>query len=76
KDLEEEIIAKEAHEEYVEFLNENPNLSPYFRIFHMKGTERKSKVDWWSYTNSFLMMSGKLTNKEAQGLLRAGRKQK
>lgn len=75
KDREGEIITEKSHEEYIEFLNNSPQHAPEFRIWHVKGTARENKVDWWSYTKGFLMMSGKLTKKEATTLLKAGEKE-
>jgi len=73
KDLEGDIISEAAHKEYVGWLDEvtqtKPMLTPEFRVWHTPGTARKSRVDWWSYTNGFLLMSAMLTEKEATSLM-------
>ena len=66
KDRDGEIISEEAHKEFVSFLNDNPELAPEFWSWHSKETARENKIDWWSYTNGFLLVSGKLTTKEAR----------
>lgn len=75
KDREGDILTEEAHKEYVEFLDAHPQAAPEFRIWHQKGTARKSPADWWSYENDFLLMSGVLETQEAVSLLKAGQKE-
>jgi hypothetical protein len=75
KDREGDIITEKAHQEFVQYLDDNPNDAPRFWSWHTKETERKHRADWWDYRNGFLLMSGKLTEKEAQGLLRVAAKQ-
>lgn len=79
KDRDGDIIAEAAHKDYIDWLDETvpeiPALSPELRIWHTPGTARKSRVDWWSYTNGFLLMSGLLTEKEAVDLMTSMHKQ-
>lgn len=66
-----DIISKEAHQEYVAFLDANPDAAPLFMSWHTPGTERKNPVDYWNFDNGFLIMSGKLDETEAASLLKA-----
>lgn len=75
-DRDNEIITEAAHKEYVDFLDKNPQLAPVFMSWHTKGTAREHPVDFWAYENGFLIMSGKLTEKEAEGLLAAQKETK
>lgn len=81
QDREGEIITKEAHEQFVGWLNdevfgtEKANLAPEFRIWHVKGTARKALVDAAEIMNDFVVVSGPLTEKEAQGLMRVAAKE-
>lgn len=65
-----EILAEVAHKEYTEWLDENPDMSPVFMSWHTPETVRKNAVDFWTYENGFLIMSGPLAEEEAAGLLR------
>lgn len=76
KDRQQEIISEAAHKEYVGWLDEHPQFAPTFRIWHTKGTDREAQSDWWAYENGFLMMSGKLNQKEAESLLKMASKHK
>lgn len=66
-----DILSKEAHEEYVDWLDKNSEAAPAFLTWHTPGTKREAPVDYWNYSEGFLIMSGKLTEKEAAGLLKA-----
>lgn len=70
KDLDGEIISEKAHQEYVEWVNENMELAPVFTTWHKPELVRKSQVDFVGYENGFLMMSAPLTESEAAGLFR------
>lgn len=62
-----EIITEAAHKEFVEYLNANPTQAPQLWSWHTPGTARKSRADWWDYTDDgFLVMSGPLTDDEAK----------
>lgn len=69
KDFDGEIIAEKAHQEYVEWLDENKNLSPVFTTWHEPGLVRKHQVDFAAYESGYLIMSAPLTEEEAAGLL-------
>lgn len=71
KDTDEDILCKESHQEYVSFLDSNPHMAPTFITWHTPETARQNLPDFWTYENGFLVMSGKLTEKEAQNLLEA-----
>lgn len=66
-----DIVRKSAHEEYVGYLDKNPDMAPMFMSWHTPGTERKNPVDFWAFENGFLILSGKLEEGEAAGLLKA-----
>lgn len=69
KDFDGEIIAEKAHQEYVEWLDENKNLSPVFTTWHEPGLVRKNQIDYAAYESGYLIMSAPLTEEEAAGLL-------
>lgn len=71
QDFDGDIISKAAHEEYVEWVNQNMNLAPVFTIWHKPKFIRKNRVDFAGYENGFLIMSAPLEKEEAAGLLRA-----
>lgn len=71
KDRQNDIISKEAHQEYVAFLDANPDMAPLFMTWHMPGTERKHPADYWTFEKGFLMMSGTLEESEAASLFKA-----
>lgn len=71
KDYDGEIISEKAHLEYVDWVNENMDIAPLFITWHKPGTMRKSRVDFVGYENGFLIASCQLTEKEAEGLLKA-----
>lgn len=66
-----DIVRKSAHEEYVGYLDQHPDMAPLFMSWHTPGTERENPVDYWAFENGFLILSGKLTEPEAAGLLKA-----
>ena len=69
-DADREILADAAHKEYTAWLDENPDMAPAFMSWHTPETVRKNAVDFWTYENGFLIMSGALTEEEAAGLLK------
>lgn len=69
-DLAGDIISKEAHEDYVAWLDSNPELYPAFLTWHTPGTERQNPVDFCMFKDGYLIMSGKLTEEEAASLFR------
>jgi len=66
-----EIIAEDAHKEYVDWVNKNKDLMPVFVTWHTPGTARENQLDYIDYVNGFLIGSAKLTEKEAVQLLKA-----
>ena len=66
-----DIISEDSHKEYVEWLEKNLDLAPVSTTWHEPALARKSAVDFATYENGFLIMSGKLTEDEAEGLLKA-----
>lgn len=69
KDWSGDIITEAAHLECVEWLDKNSDVAPLFATWHTPGTVRQSPADFWDYQNGFLILSGKLTEKEAASLL-------
>lgn len=71
-DRSKDILTEAAHLEYVDWWHKNKdNLGfPVFTSMHAPGTARTHPVDFVGYENGFLVMSGKLTEEEAAGLLR------
>lgn len=65
-----DIISEAAHKEYVEWWEKNKDLSPVFVSWHTPGTARTAPVDFMTYENGFLIMSGKLEEVEATALLK------
>lgn len=67
-----DILTEAAHLEYVDWWNKSRDEQklPVFTSFHAPGTAREHPVDFVGYQNGFLVMSGKLTEKEAAGLFR------
>lgn len=66
-----DIFSEEAHKEYVEWLDKNMDVAPSFVTWHTPGTVRESPLDFATYEKGFLIVSGKLTEQEAAGLLKA-----
>lgn len=68
RDLDGEIITEEAHKEFIAYLDANPDKAPELWTWHTPGTARKSRADFWGYTDGFVVMGGPLTKEEAQAL--------
>ena len=71
-DREGEILTDKAHNDYVAWLDQNPQAAPQLWTYHIPGTGRKNKADFWAYLNGFLLLGGKLTDTEAERLQKAG----
>lgn len=69
-DTDNDIFSEAAHKEYEGWLDEHPQLSPVFMSWHTPGTARKNAVDFLHYENGFVLVSGKLEEDEAAGLMR------
>ena len=72
KDRSEDILTEAAHIEFVDWWNKERDQRslPVFTSMHAPKTARTYPVDFVGYENGFLVMSGKLTEDEAAGLLR------
>lgn len=66
-----DIIAEDAHKEYVDWLEKNKDLAPVSLTWHTPGTARAHPMDFWAYENGFLIMSNPLEEQEAAALLKA-----
>lgn len=69
-----QIITEEAHKEFVLWVDENlkermPRLWPW----HTIGGQHKQRADWIDYADGFLLMSGPLTETEAELLINLGK---
>ncbi|RPJ20967.1 MAG: hypothetical protein EHM33_27285, partial [Chloroflexi bacterium] len=53
-----DIIAEDAHKEYVGWLDKNPDMYPASTTWHMPEMVRKNAVDFATYESGFLIMSG------------------
>ena len=69
-DYHEDILAKSAHQNYIGFLDANPDCAPAFVTWHTAGTARAHPVDFWMEHDGAVIMSGKLTEDEAGALFR------
>ena len=63
-----DIIAEEAHQEYVEWARENEDLMPALLAWHVPETKFKNHIDYVDYVDGFLFMSAPLTDDEARVL--------
>jgi hypothetical protein len=54
----------------VDWVQKNMDRAPVFTSMHAPGTARANPVDFVGYENGFLVMSGKLTEPEAVGLMK------
>lgn len=71
QDWDGDIISKEAHQEYVDWLDKNMDVAPVFDTWHIPGTARQHPVDFAMFEKGFLILSGPLEENEAAGLFRA-----
>lgn len=70
-DFDGDIIAEGAHKEYLEWLDKNRDMAPIYLMWHTPGTARENAADFWMYEDGFVILSGKLTEKEAEIALKA-----
>ena len=70
-DFDSDILTKESHAEYAAWWEENQEFSPLFTTWHLPGMVRKSPADAVMEHEGFLIVSGILTEEEAEGLLKA-----
>ncbi len=61
-----EILTEKAHLDYIAFLDENPKAAPELWTWHIPGTAREKRADFWAYLNGFLLLGGELTESEAK----------
>lgn len=66
-----ELLTKASHQEFVEFLDLNPDLAPEWWCWHTPGTAR-SKADWWAEVDGFLVLSGTATPEQAAPYMEKG----
>lgn len=65
-----EILTREAHEKYMDWLNQNPNKAPELWSLHIPGTQRKNIAHWWGFDGNFSYAEFKLTPEEALAVKR------
>jgi len=63
-----EILTEKAHLDYIAFLDENPKAAPELWTWHIPGTGREKRADFWAYLNGFLLLGGTLTDGEAKAI--------
>lgn len=63
-----EIVASYAHEAYMKFLDEHPDLAPHLWSLHIPGTARKNRAHWWDFDGVFCYAEFLLTKEEAEGV--------
>lgn len=68
EDTSEEIITEAAHKEFMAYLDENPDKAPLFVPWHTMQAARKHRADFWDYSDGFVLMGGRLEEKEAIAL--------
>lgn len=64
QDAEGETFTKAAHEEFAAWLDANPEQAPELWTWHIPGTARKSRADFWDFDGNFFWMGGPLTEDE------------
>lgn len=64
-DKDNDIVTGDAHMEFMDYLDAHPQEAPELWVWHTPGTAHKSRADFWTYDNGFVMYSGKLTEEEA-----------
>lgn len=65
-DRHDQIITNEAHKEFLQYLDENPEDAPELWVWHTPGTAREYRASWWDYANGFFVYCGELTDEEAE----------
>jgi hypothetical protein len=69
-----QIITEAAHKEFIAWVDKDPKeRMPRLWPWHTLGGEHKDRADWIDYTDGFLVMSGPLTEKEAELLTELGK---
>ncbi len=63
-----QILTEKAHLDYIAFLDENPKAAPELWTWHIPGTAREKRADFWAYLNGFLLLGGILTDSEAKAI--------
>jgi len=69
-DRSKDIITEAAHKEFADWaMQDIEKRGPVYTSLHAPGTHRENPADFVGYQNGFLVMSGKLTENEAAGLM-------
>ena len=71
QDLDGDILSSAAHEEYVQWVKQNPHMMPEVLLWHQPVTKHSHAVDFMAYDDGFLIASAILEEHEAAGLLKA-----
>ena len=69
-DWQNDIVSKSAHQNYITWLDANPELAPVFLSWHTPGTAREHPADFWMEQDGAVIMSGVLTETETAALFR------
>lgn len=68
-----QIITEQAHKDFVQWVYQDPSENmPQLWPWHLPEGAHKSRADWIDYADGFLVMSGSLTEKEAELLTGLG----
>jgi len=63
-----EIVTSDAHKEFADWLDKHPQHALELWTWHMWGTARKSRANWWGWTDNNFYMNWPLTDKEAEAI--------
>lgn len=67
RDRDKDIIIEAAHKDYINWLDQHPEMAPALLPWHTP-IPYTHPVDFWAYEKGFVIMSGLLEEKEAQAL--------
>ena len=68
EDREEETLKGSAHEEFMTFLDANPDEAPYLWVWHEKATQYTNKADWWDFADGHVVMLWPLEDNEVKSV--------
>jgi hypothetical protein len=63
-----EIVAKAAHQEFEAWLDANPQHALELWTWHTPGSARKSRANWWAFSDNFFYVNWPLTREEGEAL--------
>lgn len=60
-----EIISSAAHQEFIAWLDKNPQHAPELWVWHTWGSAFKNRAYWWGWSGNFMYAAWELTPDEA-----------